>query len=71
MRDRFQGSALLELPLKLLERDDLGRGGDAEPKDLTKERRPPHGPQRQEVSANRGLDDGVAHVGRPASRVVQ
>ena len=60
----------LELSLELLERDDLGRRGDGDPEDLPQQRRPPHRSQRKQVASNGGLDDGIAHVGCPASRVV-
>src|SRR5574341_2249390 len=56
VRDRLQRSALLELSLQLLERDDLGRRGDSDPEDLPQQRRPPHRSQRQQVSPNGGLD---------------
>ena len=49
VRNRFEGSALLELSLQLLERDDLGRRGDADPEDLPEQGRSPERAKESQV----------------------
>jgi len=66
MSDGLEGSGVLKLPLDLLERDDLRRGRRGDAEHLAQEGGLPYDRERENVAADGGLEDGIAHVRRPA-----
>ena len=70
MSDGFQRSFVLKLSLEFLKRNDLsGRtGGDG--KDLTKQCRTAHRAERQHITTDGWLNNGISNIGAPARGIV-
>jgi hypothetical protein len=70
MRNSLERTGVLQLSLYLLQGDDLSRRRCAYAEYLTEQSRLPDGGEREHVSTDRGFENGVAHVGRPALKIL-